>query len=259
MEETVSERQNRAIDLSIVVPAYNEAAALPAAIAAVMGYLDDRALDGELIVVDDGSADETRAIAEAAAEGEDRIRVEGYARNRGKGHAVRHGVAAARGEVIVFLDADLATPVEETDRALAAIADGADVVVGTRFHAEAEIERPQPWLRRFMGGRFRWLARAMLGLSESDITCGFKAFTREAARALFGRSTIDGWAFDAELLVIARRLGLRVVEVPVRWSDSRDSRVRPLANAVESWRQLMQIRRRLREGAYDPRGETMAE
>ncbi|MGC9320251.1 MAG: dolichyl-phosphate beta-glucosyltransferase [Armatimonadota bacterium] len=255
----MSQSQEPAIDLSIIIPAYNEARALPVAIEVVAGYLDDRRLIGEVIVVDDGSCDDTRAIAEAAAEREDRVRLEGYERNRGKGHAVRHGVRAARGEAIVFLDADLATPVEEIDRALAAIADGADVVVGTRFHAEAEIERPQPWLRRFMGGGFRWLAKATLGLSASDITCGFKGFTAEAARAIFSRSTIDGWAFDAELLVIARRLGLRVVEVPVRWSDSRDSRVRPLANAIESWRQLMQIRRRLREGAYDPGRETMAE
>lgn len=255
MEPHVDETARPAPGLTIIIPAYNEEKDLQTAIEAARGYLDDRDVGGEVLVVDDGSADDTRAIAEHAAQGDDRVRALGYEENRGKGHAVRYGVVRAEGDAIVFLDADLATPVEETDGLLEAIAGGADVVVGTRVHPEACIERPQPWLRRFMGARFRWLARMMLGLRASDITCGFKGFTREAAHAVFDRATVDGWAFDAELLVIAQRLGLTIVEVPVRWSDSRDSRVRPFANAAESWRALLAIRRRLREGAYDPRAD----
>lgn len=255
MEPHVDETARPAPDLTIIIPAYNEETDLPTAIDAALGYLDDRDVSGEVLVVDDGSADDTRGIAERAAQRDDRVRALGYETNRGKGHAVRYGVARTAGDAIVFLDADLATPVEETDGLLEAIADGADVVVGTRVHPRARVERPQPWLRRFMGSRFRWLARTMLGLRVSDITCGFKGFTSEAAQAVFERAAVDGWAFDAELLVIAQRLGLTIVELPVRWADSRDSRVRPFANAAESWRALLAIRRRLREGAYDPRGD----
>ncbi|MGD9497593.1 MAG: dolichyl-phosphate beta-glucosyltransferase [Armatimonadota bacterium] len=243
-----------AIRLSIIIPAYNERDCLEQAVRAARHYFDARALPGEVIVVDDGSVDDTRAIAESQRREDARVRVEGYGANRGKGYAVRWGVQRARGEVIVFLDADLATPVGEIDQVLPAVEGGADVVVGTRVHPQARIERAQSPVRQFMGAGFRWLARAMLGLRVSDITCGFKAFTRAAAQRIFAAATIDGWAFDAELLVIAQRLGLRVVEVPVRWSDRRDSRVRPLRNALQSWRQLRLIRRRMREGAYEPSG-----
>lgn len=254
VSESVPEGDVSTTGLSIVIPAYNESACLHGAVQAALNYLDARGLDGEVVVVNDGSTDDTGEIAEALATEHPRVRAEGYERNRGKGHAVRHGVQHARGEVIVFLDADLATPVEEIDRVLPAIEAGAQMVVGTRQHPDAEIEHAQPPVRRFMGGVFRSLARTMLGLHASDITCGFKTFTRDAARRVFALATIDGWAFDAELLVIAGRLELRVVEVPVRWTDRRDSRVRPLRNALESWRQLRLIRRRMREGAYEPGG-----
>ena len=211
MSETVPEKDVSTTDLSIVIPAYNESACLRGAVLAALGYLDDRDLDGEVIVVNDGSTDDTGEIAEALADEHPRVRAEGYERNRGKGHAVRHGVGHARGEVIVFLDADMATPVGEIDRVLPAIDAGAEMVVGTRQHPDAEIEHAQPPMRRFMGGAFRSLARTMLGLRASDITCGFKAFTRDTADRVFALATIDGWAFDAELLVIGQRLGLRVM------------------------------------------------
>ncbi len=252
MSEIVPERDAEAISLSIVIPAYNESACLRGAVRAALDYLHARGLEGEVIVVNDGSTDDTGRIAVELAREDARVRAEGYERNCGKGHAVRRGVEHARGATIVFLDADLATPVGEIDKVLPEIEAGAQMVVGTRQHPDAEIEHPQPRLRRFMGGVFRSLARMMLGLRVSDITCGFKAFTRDAAHGIFALSTIDGWAFDAELLVIAQRLGLRVAEVPVRWADRRDSRVRPLRNALESWRQLRLIRRRMREGAYEP-------
>lgn len=240
------------LSVAIVIPAYNEQAALPHAIDRARRYLDERGLEGEIVVVNDGSADATLDVAEAAAAEDARVRVVSYATNRGKGYAVRQGVQRAEGDAIVFLDADLATPVEEIDRVLEAMAAGAEVVVGTRRHPDAQIQQAQPLLRRVMGGGFRAIARSMLGLSVTDITCGFKAFRREAAKSIFHRATVDGWAFDAELLVIANRLGLRVVELPVHWCDSRDSRVRPFRNAAESWRQLRLIRRRMREGAYEP-------
>ncbi|MBD3293183.1 MAG: glycosyltransferase [Armatimonadia bacterium] len=248
-------RGNGPTSLAIIIPAYNEEEALPEAIEQARSYLEGRQIAGEVIVVDDGSTDRTLAVAEAAAEGDELVRVVSYGENRGKGHAVRQGVrhAATDTDAVVFLDADLATPVKEVDGALKALAEGADVVIGTRIHPEARIEQAQPLLRRVMGAGFRRLTRAMLGLRVSDITCGFKVFERDAAGRIFDLATIDGWAFDAELLVIADRLGLRIAELPVRWCDSRDSRVRPLRNAAESWQQLRLIRRRMREGDYDPR------
>ena len=249
------ERSSGPTSVAIVIPAYNEEASLPRAIEQALSYLDERGIAGEIVIVNDGSADATLAVAQGAAADDPRLKVVTYATNRGKGYAVRQGVLHADADAIVFLDADLATPVEEIGPALEALAAGAEVVVGTRHHPEALIEQPQPWLRRTMGSGFRGIARSMLRLRVSDITCGFKAFEREAAKRIFELATIDGWAFDAELLVIAERLGLRVVEMPVHWCDSRDSRVRPLRNAAQSWRQLRLIRRRMQEGAYEPRDQ----
>jgi dolichyl-phosphate beta-glucosyltransferase len=239
--------------LAIVVPAFNESAHIEAAVSELLRYLDEAEPGGQVIVVDDGSSDDTRALAQQMAEQDPRVRVLGYDDNRGKGHAVRAGVLAADAEVICFLDADQSTPVTEVANILEAVRQGAQVVIGSRFRPDANLVERQPLLRRLFGAGFRWLARRMLGLTASDVTCGFKGFTRAAARELFALSTINGWAFDAELLVIAQRLGLTVVEVPITWRDCRDSRVRPLANALEAWRQLRQVRRNLRERVYDGR------
>ncbi len=239
--------------LAIVVPAYNESARIAGTVSEILRYLDEASLDGELIVVDDGSGDDTRALAQGMAAQDRRVRVVGYDDNRGKGHAVRQGVRAADADIIVFLDADLSTPVGEVDKVLAAVRGGAEMVVGSRFRPDANLVQRQPWLRRTLGAGFRWLARRTLSLTASDVTCGFKGFTRDAAGRVFALSTINGWAFDAELLVIAKKLGLSVAEVPITWEDCRDSRVRPLANAFEAWRQLRQIRRNLRKRLYDRR------
>ena len=237
--------------LAVIVPAYNESERIQGALSQVLRYLDEAGVEGQVIVVDDGSADETRALAQQVATGDARVHIVRYDTNRGKGYAVRQGVAAADADVIVFLDADLSTPVSEIDKVLAAVREGADLVIGSRFRPGANVMQRQPLLRRAFGAGFRWLARSMLKLSVSDVTCGFKGFTRDAARRVFALSTINGWAFDAELLVIAEKLGLKVVEAPITWNDCRDSRVRPLANAVEAWRQLRAIRRNLREGVYE--------
>jgi len=243
--------EGRRSALAIVVPAYNESERIQGTLSELTGYLDARGLEGEIIVVDDGSVDGTRDLARQVAATDPRIRVIGEDTNRGKGYAVKQGVQAARAGIIVFLDADLSTPAGEMDKVLEGVAQGADMVIGSRFRPDANVAQRQRLVRRVFGAGFRWLARHLLGLQVSDVTCGFKGFTAEAARRVFALTTINGWAFDAELLVIAGRLGLRVREVPVRWSDCRDSRVRPLANAVEAWRQLRAIRRNLREGVYE--------
>lgn len=236
--------------LSIVVPAYNEAAYIGTAISEISAYLDTRNIEGEIIVVDDGSSDKTQQACEEIGGQNSRVRCLAHDTNQGKGQAVRTGVKASHGDIVLFTDADLSTPVEEIDGLLAAFDSDCDLVIGSRHLPGAEIRTPQPFMRRFMGDRFRCLARSMLNLKVSDITCGFKAFRADAAREVFERSTISGWAFDAELLVIANELGLKTREVPIVWEDCRDSRVRPISSAIEALRQLYAIRRRMLSGHY---------
>ncbi len=205
--------------LSIVIPAYDEAARLGPTLARVAAFFAGEAAAIEVIVVDDGSRDATVAIAEAAG-----VRVVRHAANRGKGAAVRTGVVAARGARILVCDADLATPIEAVTQLEAALDAGADVAIGSRHVADARIEVAQPWHRRVLGAGFRVLVRRGLGIAARDTMCGFKLFTRDAARELFARARVDRWAFDVELLYLARDR-FRVVEVPVAWRHVEGSRV----------------------------------
>lgn len=237
--------------LSVVIPVFNEESGLRATLLAVDEQLRRLAPGGhEIVVSDDGSSDASVALAEALAV--DRpIRVLRATANRGKGAAVRAGMLAARGDPVFFFDADLSTPLEEMARFLAALDGGADVAVGTRKHAEARIERSQPWYRVALGQSYTRLANALLGLAVSDFTCGFKAFRRSAAQAIFTRQRLERWSFDAEILFLAHRRGLCVAELPVRWSDRPDSRVRVGSAMVKSFRELLAIRQFARSGAYD--------
>jgi glycosyltransferase involved in cell wall biosynthesis len=238
--------------LSIVFPAYNEAEGLPSALEAALAYLQARGIDGEVVVVDDGSRDGTGEVAREFAASHPRVRVVSHTPNRGKGYAVKQGILAARGERRVFLDVDLATPVDEMDKLLAALDAGADLAIGTRYVRAALVEVKQRLPRRTMGSAFRWLARLILRLPVSDFTCGFKGFPAKVAEELFGRLSEPGWAFDAELLMLAARAGRRVVEVPIRWRDVRGSNVAPLAATIEALRALWRIRRNDRRGLYEP-------
>jgi dolichyl-phosphate beta-glucosyltransferase len=204
-----------------------------------------------VLVVDDGSQDETAQVAAAVADRDPRVTVISYSPNRGKGHAVKTGMLAAQGAYRVFLDVDLATPVEETDKLLEALAGGAQVALGSRHLPQSRVEVRQAPLRRWMGNAFRRLARWMLRVPASDITCGFKGFREDAARRLFAALIEPGWAFDAELIYLAFKWGLTVQEVPVRWRDSADSTVRPLQAARQSFAALLRIRRDDRRGLYD--------
>lgn len=236
--------------LSVVIPVYNEESGLRDALAAVGRHLARlRPGDHEIVVSDDGSRDGSAAIAAEMARTLP-IRRVGSATNQGKGAAVRRGILAAAGDPILFSDADLSTPLEEMERLLAALDAGADVAVGTRKHAQARIERWQPWHRVQLGLAYTRLANGLLGLAFSDFTCGFKAFRRAAAQAIFTRQRLDRWSFDAETLFLARRLGLRVDELPVRWADRPQSRVRVGSAIVKSFLELLQIRRNAARGLY---------
>jgi glycosyltransferase involved in cell wall biosynthesis len=226
--------------LSVVVPAFNEETRLPPTLA----ILRDSLPQAEILVVDDGSGDGTSEAARAAG-----VRVLSYAPNRGKGFAVRTGVAAARGDWILVTDADLSTPLDELPRFLAATGRG-DVIIGTRTRAESRVVRPQPRLRAALSRCFTVITQFALELRTSDFTCGFKLFRREAARELFRLQRLDRWGYDAEILYLAARLNLRVVEIPVTWGNDDRTRVRLARDIFRTIRELVEIRWNEARGLY---------
>jgi dolichyl-phosphate beta-glucosyltransferase len=229
--------------LSLIIPAYNEEQRLPQHLGAVLAFLRAHLPDFELIVVDDGSRDQTAAAVRAALAGEPRARLISYQPNRGKGYAIRAGVRASLGAQVVFMDADLSTPVDEIPRALEHLRQ-ADVVIGSRDLPGSQIQVPQPLFRRLASEVHRWTRRLMLGLWDiSDTQCGFKAYRGDLARDLYARAQVDRFMFDVEILYLARQRGLRIREIPVRWTDAPGSKVRLVEGVVNMLRDLWRIRR----------------
>ncbi|MEM9292205.1 MAG: dolichyl-phosphate beta-glucosyltransferase [Acidobacteriota bacterium] len=240
-------------DLSIVIPAYNEEERLGATLGMLGRFAAEREEVVELIFVDDGSSDGTADLLADFQPPELRCppRLLRSPQNRGKGHAVRQGMLAARGEQILFSDADLSTPLGELDRLQQALA-GAKVAIGSRALAQSRIVKSQSRVR-VLGGKALNLAVQLLALPGiHDTQCGFKLFTREAAQAIFRRATIDGFAFDVEVLYLARRLGFQVAEVPVEWHNAEGSKVDPLMDGLRLLRDVLRVRWR---GVGEPTSE----
>lgn len=227
--------------LTVVIPAFNEERRLPATLAAVVAHLRERGVPFEVVVADDGSADGTAALAADAGTEVRVLRLP----HRGKGAAVRAGVLASSGDLVLMTDADLSTPMAELDGLLAALA-RSDIAIGSRNVAGARVAVPQRVGRRVMGRTFNLLVRALLLPGLRDTQCGVKLYRREAALAVFERCRSDGFAFDVEALAVARGLGYQVAEVPVEWRNSSDSRVRPLVDVPRMFLELLAIRRRCR-------------
>ena len=229
--------------LSLILPAFNEARRLPASLARCAEFFRARGLAAEIIVADDGSTDGTAtAYAETVdslSRAQLRYRYLDLA-HRGKGSAVRAGVAAAAGDPIVFLDADLTIPVEIIDAFLAALRDGADIAVASRYVSGSVVDRP--WWRVVMGRVYRTAVHAIVPIDVNDTQCGGKMYTAEAAKDLFGRSTLSGFAFDAEILYIARRRGYRVAETPVEIHQRAHTSVSFLRDTPVMLRDLVVIR-----------------
>lgn len=240
--------------LSIVIPAYNEAIRLGNTLLAVVDYLRKSWPDAEVIVVDDGSADDTAGIARSifSDSGTLRTSVISYKSNLGKGRAVRLGLLAARGEVALFSDADLSTPITEAPKLVEPILSGQyDVTFGSRALDRKLIGVHQPW-RREQGGRvFNLAVRLATGLPFWDTQCGFKAFRMSVCRPLVEAATVDRFGFDVELLYLAFRAGLRLKEVPVRWDHNEGSKISLMSDSFRMLSEVGLIRQQARRGVYD--------
>lgn len=240
--------------LSIVIPAYNEAVRLGNTLSAVVNYLREQWPDGEIIVVDDGSADNTAGIAREIFNGSGKLRtsVISYKSNLGKGRAVRLGLLAARGDVALFSDADLSTPITEAPKLVEPILTGQfDVTFGSRALDRELIGVHQPW-RREQGGRFfNLVVRLATGLPFWDTQCGFKAFRMSVFRPLVEAATIDRFGFDVELLYLAHRAGLKMKEIPVRWDHNEGSKLSLAGDSLKALNEVALIRQQARRGVYD--------
>ena len=242
-------------ELSIIIPAVNEERRLPETLEKVHKYLMGKGFCAEVLVVDDGSTDRTSQVVVEASERFPEVRRLGNPTNHGKGFAVRQGMLAARGEIALFSDADLSTPIEEADKLIAALREGSyDGAIGSRGLDRSLIETQQSLMRRAGGVFFNRMVRLLTGLAFADTQCGFKAFRMERARILFEQQRIIGFGFDPEILYLARRHGLRVAEIPVRWAHDPGSKVKFVKDGLRMVGELWTIRRNAWRGLY-PRPE----
>ena len=241
---------NRALRLSIIVPAYNEARRLPATLDRLVSFAESLPFAIEVLVVDNASTDSTKAIVMGYVSRSPVVRYLHEAL-RGKGAAVRTGIMAASGEYLLFSDADLAVPIGEAGNFLPPRLRDFDIAIGSR-EAEGAKRYGEPFRRHLMGRVFNLLVRGLLLPGLQDTQCGFKCFRRDVAQDLFPAGTIHGWSFDVEILYIARLRGYRIAEVPVRWYYGEESKVRPLRDTWRMLNELRKIRENGRRGLYKP-------
>ena len=236
-------------ELSIIIPSFNEELRLPATLEKIARYIERERRSTEVIVVDDGSADRTAEVAESFRGRFSQLRVLANGANRGKGYSVRHGSLEARGEMILFTDADLSAPIEEAGKLLAALKDH-DVAIGSRAMDRRLIAVRESAFREFAGIIFNKIVRIVLWLPFVDTQCGFKAFRRERCRVIFEQQTIERFGFDPELLYLARHHGLSTVEVPVRWAHSPATKVSMMRDSVQMFLDVVIIRGNALRGRY---------
>ncbi len=238
---------------SIIIPAYNESRRIEPTLQKVLAYVQAQGWDAEIIVVNDGSRDNTADVIRRYSQNHPSLRLIENPGNRGKGYSVRNGMLNARGDVMLFSDADLSAPIEEAPKLLEAIAAGADMAIGSRWmRAELQTER-QSMHRQLFGRVFNLVLRLVLGLNFKDTQCGFKAFNRRAVETIFPMQKIERWGFDPELIFLAQKNGLRVVEVPVQWAHEEGGSIHPLRDGMRMVWDVLRIRWQWVMGKYGPR------
>jgi dolichyl-phosphate beta-glucosyltransferase len=229
--------------ISIVIPAFNEEKRIGGSLSKTCAYMNDFGMEYEIVVVDDGSSDGTGRIVDRVAKDARNVRRVRYEKSRGKGYALRTGVLVTKGEFVLVMDADLSTPMEELRKLMPYLSDGGfDIAIGSRALALSDIIRKQPWWRRGMGKTFNKIVRALVIGGFSDTQCGFKLFKGEIARRLFGEAKIDRFAYDVEILALARKKGYGIAEAPIQWINSPESRVDPVRDSLRMLADLVRIR-----------------
>jgi len=240
------------IELSIVIPAYNEERRLPLTLERIRAFVQTWPAASEVIVVDDGSTDATAAVVRKMSGGWSALRLVQNPGNRGKGYSIRHGMLEAQGRIVLFTDADLSAPIIEAEKLVAALCNH-DAAIGSRALDRRLIAVHQPRSRELAGTLFNYAVKLLLWLPFEDTQCGFKAFVRAPTRILFEQQRIERFGFDPELLFLARRHGLSVAEVPVRWAHDPGTRVHPLRDGLRMVSDMFRILWNTAAGRYPRR------
>ena len=236
---------------SIILPVFNERERIGPSLERVLAFVREQGWNAEIIVVNDGSRDDTLNIVRRLMAQAPEILLLENPGNRGKGYSVRNGMLNARGDILMFSDADLSTPIHESIKLIAALGQGADLAFGSRWLLAGTQTRRQSLLRQFVGRAYNVLLRLLLGLPYKDTQCGFKACTRKAAEIIFTRQQIERWGFDPELLYIARKFGLNMTEVAVEWANDDRSKINPIVDGIKMFFELLKIRVNGMTGRYD--------
>ncbi len=240
------------IYVSVVIPTYNEEKRIGGTLDIIREYLKKHNFPSEIIIVDDGSTDCTLDIVkEKKKQCSANFQIISYSPNRGKGYAVKSGIKKAKGEYVLFSDADNATPFEEVSKLLAKVKNGYDIAIGSRYITGSQIKKKQSLFRRFMSRGGNLLFWLILGLKFKDTRCGFKLFKNYVAKHLFSLQKLEKWGFDTEILVLACKYKCKVCEVPVVWYDKSRSQISPIYDSLRSFKEIFQIKWNLIRGKYD--------
>lgn len=235
---------------SIIIPAYNEGERIGATLDRILTYSDSKGWSAEVLVVNDGSRDNTVDVVRHYAKDNPCLHLIENPGNRGKGFSVRNGMLRAQGKILLFSDADLSSPIQEADKLFDAIEHGADIAIGSRWLNTQLQTRRQPLHRQLFGRAFNFVLRLVLGLRFKDTQCGFKAFTAAAAQAIFPLQNIERWGFDPEILYLAKRFHFKVAEVPVAWSHREGTQIHPLRDGIRMLGEVLRIRLNAISGKY---------